>query len=263
MVRIAVMNQKGGVGKTTSAVNLAASYGKKGYEVLLVDLDPQSSATMSLGYEEDQIEHSIYDLLTGSSSFSRVCIRAENFDLLPSELDLSGFEAEVNGLKRLRTVLHRSEDQYDLVFVDCPPSIGMLSLNALSYAEYILIPIRCGFLSLQGITTLLKSIRKVKRTIHSGLQILGIVVCMYDARTSLSEEVYEEVHRHFGDLALDTAIRVNVRLAEAPSFGNSIIEYAPDSRGAKDYMKLSEELLERLKKAGAFTTTKKNVVPQS
>ena len=245
---IAIANQKGGVGKTTTAVNLAAALSRKGKRVLLVDLDPQGNATSGLGVSKKQ-ENTVYDLLVNDQPTER-CIRKgvyETLDLVPSTVDLAGAEIEMLDLERHEYVLKKKlrfvTDKYDVILIDCPPSLNLLTVNALTTADSVLVPIQCEFYAMEGLTQLTFTIQLVQKKLNPSLKMEGVVFTMYDARTNLSEQVVESVRSYLKDKAFDTVIPRNVRLAEAPSHGMPIFEYDPRSAGADAYMKLAEELL--------------------
>lgn len=246
MRRIAIVNQKGGVGKTTTSVNLAAALVRLGRTVLLADLDPQAHATLSLGIQPSSLKGSMYDVLTGRTPAENAILEARpGLHLLPSSLDLAGAEAELaNEIGReslLKNALSRQTGP-DYLILDCPPSLGVLNLNGLCCAEEIFIPLQCEFLSLNGISLLVRTIHLVKCRLNPGLRLAGVIPCMFDPRRILAREALEEVQNHFGDAVFKTRIRVNVKLAEAPSRGRTIFEYAPESNGARDYMDLAREV---------------------
>jgi chromosome partitioning protein len=245
-MRVAVTNQKGGVGKTTTAVNLAAALAVLGRRVLLADLDPQANATTGVGIDHRSLERTVYDCLVAGVEPRAVVQKTsfENLDILPATIDLAGAELElVSAIARetkLRGVLERLDD-YDVIFIDCPPSLGLLTVNAMTAAENVLIPIQCEYYALEGLGQLLRNIELIRSGLNGDLQIGGIVLTMYDARTKLSEEVATEVRKHFGDKVFSTIIPRSVRLSEAPSYGQPAIVYEPAARGSKAYVWLAEE----------------------
>lgn len=243
MRKIALLNQKGGVGKTTTAVNLAAALARLDRRVLLIDLDPQSNATISLGIAPHQQKHTIYSVLMGAPP--QPLELQPNLHLLPSNIELAGAEMELTSAIGRESVLRDALAPlagYDFVFVDSPPSLGLLSVNALTYVNQVIIPVQCEFLALHGISLLLRTIELVRKRLNPVLEIAGVVPCMYDARKGLSRETLQEIERYFPDRIYRTRIRTNVRLAEAPSHGKSIFDYAPDSNGAEDYLSLAREV---------------------
>ncbi|PIE22648.1 MAG: hypothetical protein CSA62_11215 [Planctomycetota bacterium] len=255
MRRVAILNQKGGVGKTTTAVNLGAALAELGVRVLLVDIDSQANLSLHLTGEGEELpEASIYDVLVENQSIAD-CLLArpeEKLQLLPASTDLAGAEqALANTIGRellLRDALDlwEKEAKADLVLIDCPPSLGVLSLNALAAAEQVLVPVQAEFFALQGMTQLMEVIELVRKRLNPKLSILGLLACLVDARTKLAQEVVEEIQTHFGALLLETRVRRNIKLAEAPSFGQSILRYAPESNGAADHRALALELGMRL-----------------
>lgn len=249
---LAIANQKGGVGKTTTAVNLAAALTRLGLRILLVDIDPQANTTSSIGVEKSQLERSTYDLLIEGLPLSEVVtpVPRLGLDLIGSSPQLAGAEVELVGEgrreRRLREALRGQSDDYDLVIIDCPPSLGLLTVNALTSADKILIPIQCEYLALEGLMQLINTLDLVRRRLNPALDVLGVVMTMYDARTRLSAEVVESVRRHFPRRLFTTVIPRSVRLAEAPSHGLTILEYAPRSAGADAYLELAKEVADRL-----------------
>ncbi len=261
MRSIAVMNQKGGVGKTTTAVNISAALAETGLRICLIDLDPQAHATLHLGVEPMDDGPSIYDVLTGKTRLSEVRRQvAENLWLVGSTLDLAAADLELAGVVGremiLRDKLRAEEQPFDFILVDCPPSLGVLTLNALVAVDEVFIPLQPHFLALHGLSKLLETINLVAARLNARLKISGVVLCMYDAGTRLATEVSENVEEFFrgardtatpwsGAHTFQTRIRRNVRLAEAPSFGQSIFQYSPDSHGAEDYRRLADEVKSR------------------
>jgi chromosome partitioning protein len=249
---IAIANQKGGVGKSTTAINLGASLAAAEFRVLLVDLDPQGNTTSGLGIEKSQLEYSVYDLLAADLPASEaICpTELETLEALPANRELTGATIELLDLPdrefRLRKALHSLKDNYDFVLVDCPPSLGILTLNALVAADTLLIPIQCEYYALEGLSDLLATLARVRQSLNPALRIEGVLLTMYDERLNLSGQISENVRAHLGDHVLATIIPRNVRLAEAPSFGKPILLYDARSRGANSYLQLARELLSRI-----------------
>ncbi|MFW5995756.1 MAG: ParA family protein [Halanaerobiaceae bacterium] len=245
---MSVVNQKGGVGKSTTAVNLSSCLAEMGKKILLVDIDPQGNATSGVGIEKEELDYSIYDVLIDDVPVSDAIRETDvsNLDILPANIDLAGAEIELVSLmsreSRLKKVAYKFDEKYEYVFYDCPPSLGLLTLNALTASDSIIVPIQCEYYALEGLGQLMKTIKLVKKNLNPGLHISGVVLTMYDARTNLSRQVIEEVHSYFEDQVFETIIPRNVRLSEAPSFGQPINYYAPDSRGAEAYKKLAKEV---------------------
>ncbi len=250
MKTIAVANQKGGVGKTTTSVNLAASLAAMGRSILLVDLDPQGNATMSSGVDKHEVELTAYDLLTGGASLNEVAVPAgENgYHVIPSNRDLTAAEVELLQMdsreRRLANAL-ATGFQYDFVIIDCPPSLSMLTINALVAAKSVIITMQCEYFALEGLSALLNTIRRISETVNPDLEIEGILRTMYDPRNSLTGEVSGQLHKHFGDLVYRTVIPRNVRLAEAPSHGLPALHYDRYSAGARAYAALAGEFVKR------------------
>lgn len=248
---IALANQKGGVGKTTTAVNLAGELARRGERVLLIDSDPQGNATTSLGIGKRDLRATTYDVLMETAGVAEAAIPTgrERFALLPADEDLAGAAVELTGLerreRRLKGALERVRGAYDYVLVDCPPSLGLLTLNALCAADAVLIPLQCEYLALEGLAQLKTTLDRVRESLNPGLRILGVVMTMYDGRTNLAQQVVDEVQRHFPRLIFRTLIPRSVRLSEAPSYGKLIGEYDPQSRSAQAYSALAEEILHR------------------
>ena len=250
MAVVAVANQKGGVGKTTTAVNLGA-YLAVGVRVLLIDLDPQANATSSLGFDPSGVELSTYEALIGQAALADAIVGSGRLqlDLVPASRALAGAQVELVDLPdrehRLRKALGDVRERYQVVLIDTPPSLGMLTLNALAAADLLLAPVQCEYLALEGVAQLMETIELVRATLNPRLELLGMLMTMYDPRTRLSSQVVDEVRRHFPGHTFETVIPRSVRLSEAPSYGKPVLEYEPTSRGAGAYADLAQELLQR------------------
>lgn len=249
---IAFANQKGGVGKTTTAVNASVMLGQSSFRVLLVDLDPQGNTTSSLGIEKTGLASTVYDVILDEADLADAIVPTvrPNVDVLPTTSALAAAELDLVSVVRREHQLKRSlsavSSSYDLAIIDCPPSLGLLTINGLTAANHVIIPIQCEFLALEGVSQLITTIDLVKRHLNPDLDLLGVLMTMFDARTNLSTSVVEEVRRFFPDRIFATVVPRSVRLAEAPSFGQSIFEYDPSSRGGQAYATFTRELIERL-----------------
>ena len=247
---IAVVNQKGGVGKTTSAVNLTAALHDLGLKVLLCDFDPQANATSGMGLDKRKIKYSVYDVTINDIPVEQAICHTEFGDVLPSAADLAGATVELIGTENrervLEKALHSVRDQYDLIFIDCPPSLEMLTLNGLCAADGILVPVQCEYYALEGLSDLMSTLRMVKKRMNPRLEIFAVVLTMFDGRTNFSAQVAQEVRRHFPGKVLPTVVPRNVRLAEAPSHGIPVTVYDRGSRGAKAYKQIAEEIKAKL-----------------
>lgn len=246
---IAVFNQKGGVGKTTTVINLSACLASKGKKVLMLDIDPQGNTTSGVGIDKTALEKSIYDVLINNDDASECIVNTnrENLFIIPSSVQLAGAEIELTEMNRrelkLKECIDSIKDDFDFIFIDCPPSLGLLSINALSAVDSVLIPIQCEYYALEGVSQLMNTIKLVKKSLNPDLDIEGVVLSMFDGRTNLSIQVVDEVKKYFRGKVYTTMIPRNVRLAEAPSYGMSIIEYDMKSKGAEAYMELADEFI--------------------
>jgi len=247
---IAVANQKGGVGKTTTAVNLSSCLAYKGKRVLLIDIDPQGNATSGLGIDKNKVNHSIYDVIINEDDIKN-CLydtSISNLKLCPSNIQLAGAEIElvtvISRETRVKAALNDIRDQFDFIIIDCPPSLGLLTINSLTASDTILVPIQCEYYALEGLSQLMNTIKLVQKHLNPSLDVEGVVLTMFDARTNLSIQVVEEVKKYFKNKVYRTIIPRNVRLSEAPSYGLPIILYDPKSKGAECYIELAEEVIE-------------------
>ncbi|MEG1554531.1 MAG: ParA family protein [Rikenellaceae bacterium] len=247
---IALANQKGGVGKTTTAINIAASLAMMGHKTLIIDSDPQANATSGLGLSIE--DKGVYDILIGNQEIDTLIKKVpsvEELFLIPSSINLAGAEVEMVGITnatfRLREALESIRNDYEYIFIDCSPSLGLITINALNAADSLLVPVQCEFFSLEGIGKLLNTFKMIKEHQNPDLEIEGFVLTMYDARLNIANQVASEMKEHFKGLVYDTIIQRNVRLTEAPSYGLPVIVYDPRSKGAKSYLSLAKELIER------------------
>lgn len=248
---ISLANQKGGVGKTTTSINLAAALAQLGKRVLLVDADPQANTSSGLGIEIQHLDNTVYECLINGIDPTTAILptSTDNLFLIPSHIDLVGAEIEMLNLDNreniLKRVLNPLREQFDYILIDCSPSLGLITINALTASDSIIIPVQCEFFALEGIAKLLNTIKIIKSNLNPTLRIEGFLLTMYDARLRLSAQVHDEVRRHFGNLVFNTVIARNVRLSEAPSHGMSVLEYDRNSKGAKNYTNLAKELIRR------------------
>jgi chromosome partitioning protein len=247
---IAIANQKGGVGKTTTAVNLSSCLGFKGKKVLIIDIDPQGNTTSGLGVDKKNVKKSIYDVLINDEKIKNALVDTviENLKLCPSNIQLAGAEVELVSVisreTRMKMAIAEIKNEFDFILMDCPPSLGLLTINSLTAADTILVPIQCEYYALEGLSQLMDTVRLVQKHLNPALDVEGVVLTMFDARTNLSIQVVEEVKKHFKNKVYRTVIPRNVRLSEAPSFGLPIILYDPKSKGSECYLELAEEVIE-------------------
>ncbi|MCI8349266.1 MAG: ParA family protein [Firmicutes bacterium] len=248
---IAIFNQKGGVGKTTTNINLAACLALKGKKVLVLDIDPQGNTTSGLGVSKKTLDKTVYNILVDNEFDPREAITGtsvDNLDLIPASVDLAGAEVELVQIegreKALKNGLDKIREEYDYIFIDCPPSLGLLTINSLAAVDSVLIPIQCEFYALEGVSQLVSTIELVRKSLNPSLTVQGVILSMFDGRTNLSAQVVQEVKKYFGGKVYSTVIPRNVRLAEAPSFGLPITAYDPKSKGAEAYTEFAEEFLE-------------------
>ena len=248
---IAIANQKGGVGKTTTAINLSSCLADKGQKVLSIDMDPQGNMTSGLGVDKDEVEKTVYDLIIGEANINEVIQKnvMDNLDVIPTNIDLSAAEIELIGIDDkeyiVRKAVHEVKDDYDFIIIDCPPSLSMLTINAMTTADSVLVPIQCEYYALEGLSQLMHTINLVQQRLNANLTIEGVVFTMYDVRTNLSNQVVENVKENLDTKIYETMIPRNIRLAEAPSYGIPINMYDAKSAGAESYRNLAQEIIDR------------------
>ena len=250
---IAIANQKGGVGKTTTTISLSACVAERGYRVLTIDIDPQGNTTSGLGIDKNAVEGSIYDVMINHADAQDLIVQTatENLHALPSSISLAGAEVEMVSLTAREHILKRAlstiKQSYDYIFIDCPPSLGLLTLNALTAADSLLVPIQCEYFALEGLSQLMNTVKLVRMNLNTVLEVEGVVLTMFDGRTNLSNQVVSEVRRHFNSKVYRTVIPRSIRLGEAPSYGKPISQYAPESSASHAYKSLANELIEAYK----------------
>jgi chromosome partitioning protein len=250
---ISIANQKGGVGKTTTAINLAASLAVLEQKVLIIDADPQANATSGLGFDLKNVQSSIYECIVDEIEAEKVILKTDiaNLDIIPSHIDLVGAEIEMLNLpnreKVLKNAIEHLKEVYDFIFIDCSPSLGLITVNALTASDSVIIPVQCEYFALEGLGKLLNTIKIIQNRLNKSLEIEGFLLTMFDGRLNLSNQVYDEVKRHFQEMVFDTVIQRNIKLGEAPSYGKPVILYDASSKGAINHMNLAREILQRNK----------------